>query len=151
MVKRANDIPPKPAEKDDDQVFDLGAIAPLRKVVLIDGSAYEMLDVNELGIADRSKLAKLVDRITKLENKGERATAKDQQEYDARLLTISKMILPGAPQALIDKLSLGKRGDLVVRFLVETAVESPRLSMVGRLLRGMKPSPGSSGSTAATP
>jgi hypothetical protein len=118
-----------------DTTFDLGSITPLRKLAVIDGVSYELVDVNELGIGPRSRLDKLVQRCIALERKGEKILAKEEQEYDARLLTLSKQLLPDCPPGIIDKLSLGARSELVGRFLVETTLDSPRLQMLERLMR----------------
>lgn len=155
MVQAKKPEPAKGPDEGDDtgDVLELGALSKPPRLVTIEGVFYEMLNVDTLGIGPRERLGKLHERVTKLEEKGARITAKEEAEYDGRLLEMAKMILPEAPAAIMDKLSIGSRQTLVVDFLVTTAIESPRLQTLAKARRSIasRPSPGSNGHTPEPP
>jgi hypothetical protein len=150
MVQSKKQPPPaEPPPEDTGDVLELGGITKPPRLVTIEGVFYAMLNADTLGIGPRERLARLHERITALEGKGARITAKEEAEYDGRLLDLAKMILPDAPAEVMNKLSIGSRQTLVVDFLVTTAVESPRFQTLAKVSRslGLKRSAGSNGHT----
>ena len=144
--------PERARSKEDDDtgdVLELGALARPPRLVSIEGQMYEMLDVDTLGIGPRARLGKLRQRIDVLEKKGERMKAKEEAEYDGRLLEITKVILPNAPDEITHKMSIGSRQTLVIDFLFNVTLESPRLQTLARVIRsaGSKRSADSNGHT----
>ncbi len=124
-------------EEDTGDVLELGALSRPPRLVKIQGEFYEMLNVDALGVGPRERLGRLHKRITELEGKGTRILAKEEAEYDGRLLELAKLVLPDAPAAVMDKLSIGARQTLVLDFLLTTAIESPRLQTMAKVARSI--------------
>jgi hypothetical protein len=142
----------KPADDGSGDVLDLGAVHRPPRQVTIDGVFYDMLNVDTLGIGPRERLTAIIQRIDALEKRGKHATAKEEAEYDGRLMELARIILPSCPRATINKLSIGARQTLALDFLAGIAATTPRMQTVMRMrrLRGPMSSPASSTSTAAT-
>lgn len=140
-----------PSTERRDEVIDLTALAGTRAVVRIDGQSFDLVDVDELGLRDRAKLTRTLERIAALEGaaREDLATDDDETEYRQRLSEFARIALPGAPEELLAKLNDGQKGDLAAAFFVEAIGQKKgRLGLLSRI--GPRSSPGSASTTAET-
>lgn len=107
------------AVEGNDQILDLGALAPEREEVRLvkDGPTYEMLSPEEIGIQDRAKMMKIFERIQKLSEKKKPSPA-DTKKMEKDMRELMRMTVPKAPAAQIAKLKYHQLDVFTGRFLV---------------------------------
>lgn len=149
MVKAAVTPPATESSVPGTEVLTIDELAPATGIVRIDGETYDLADTRLFGLRRRAELHQLVKRIEVLESMDpEQISDADEAEYEKRLRTVAAIALPTAT-AVLGKLGKEKIGDIVIAFFGWAASTDPRMRMLNKLTSG-RPSPGSSGSTAAT-
>ena len=133
-----------------DPILRLEATDP-NDFVEIDGARYDLARVATFGLKRQARCRALWKRMGALEEIEEPSEA-DERDYHTRARELAAYALPSAPAEVLDKLSDEQLGDLVVVFFVRGASRSRRFEVLRTLTpNGTAPSPGSNGSTAATP
>lgn len=140
------------AESKATPIIRLEAIAGPGAYVEIDGEPYAMAAPASLGLIERTRVVRLLERIFKLEQL-EEPSADEATEYEGHLRSLAPLILPGAKSETLERLAIGQLADLAVAFFVHAAKTSPRIAMLlgdrTTSPTGTSSSPDSSASTAA--
>lgn len=140
-----------------EEILDLSALAPERQLVRIrtkedpDGTLYELLHPDELGVAETHSFATLGRRVQSLWVK-KTLTAKDRDELDRALTKIVRFVLPGCPPEIIDRLSDIQKSRVSIQFtkqMPEDVVKNAAAAV--EELIGESASRPSNASTAGTP
>lgn len=111
------------------EVFVLGTGEEVRDRVTIDGEAYTFTSTRSWGLAQRSRVRRLLERITSLEEI-EAVTPEAEAEYSAALGEIVSVVLPDLPSEVRAKLGTGQLSDVAAAFIASTARHSGRLELL---------------------
>ena len=118
--------------------------------IRIDGETYRLAVLASFALRRQARCRRIWTRMDELE-KLEEPTEDDEREYRRLALEVARFALPDAPDEILAKLDNEQLGDLVVAFFARGALRSRRLQLLRETLTSAASSPGSSGSTAATP
>ncbi len=133
-----------------DPILRLEATDP-NDFVEIDGDRYDLARIATFGLRRQARCRVLWKRLGALEEVEEPSEA-DEREYRERARELAGYALPAASAEVLGRLSDEQLGDVAVAFFVRGASRSRRFEVLRTLTpNGTAPSPGSNGSTAATP
>ena len=134
-----------------DAVIEISSITASADFIRIDGKTYDLLSMDDVGLATSARIRRLMKRIEALESSDEPSEA-DEVEYRDRLIEIARVAYPSLGTEVADAMSIRQLGDITKAFFVHTALKSPSAMMADKLLKesnGQPSSADSNGSTAA--
>ncbi|MDQ2913640.1 MAG: hypothetical protein M3T56_10325 [Chloroflexota bacterium] len=97
-------------------LVELRELAPT-DFVSIFGKRYDVLDLDSLSIRQRAIIGAHYERIQAIEQLGAEATDDDEREYAERVAQAVPLIVPTLPKAVLNRIPLGKRAELLGAFL----------------------------------
>jgi hypothetical protein len=112
---------PVDAEEESDPILELDTLTPKRPQVLIrtpgdrEGTLYEMLLPDELGIEEEQELRAELREFSQLISK-DKATAADRKKLRARLDHLLRKVLPDAPAEVLAQLNDRKKQRVITNF-----------------------------------
>jgi len=127
-------------------LLELRELAPT-EFVRIYGETYDVIDLDSLGIRQRTILAAHFERVAAIEKLGPEATDDDDREYGSRLEELLRVIMPSLPSEVLARIPRGKRAEIAGAFFVWAQQRSPLADLLTRLL-SVSSSPASPSATA---
>lgn len=137
---------PAPAEP----ILTIEDVAPRREFCRINGTTYDFIIIDSLGLRGRAQVNHTLARIDELEKTVE-PSEDDEREYRDRMGEAVALLLPSCPAEVVAKLTDAQKANVVFSFFARVVAMSERVTLLRSLSPTSEPSsPGSSASTAAT-
>jgi len=131
MVQKKNKDEPEPKPKA--AAIELSSLSQKgQEFVTIDGDRYDLLSADQIGLRLTGEIDRLWKRICALEET-EGPTDADEAEYKSKLTVLGSIVLPDAPEDVVERQPVSNLKDLAVSFFVLAASKSPRMAMMLRL------------------